>query len=190
MKRLITSLSLLALVLAINGNAFAQDVVEASAEVIQDVTYSKQTDLDFGVFQTSFTGTATIDPDNSTNDSNLNGTRDADYFAGKIFISGAASQDVTVTHGLSQVILDDRSNTTTDFFTLSPITMSQVSGQSANNEGGAALSDGGSVTLDGSGDATVWIGGDLTATDDDGGGMLADIYENTTAITFTIDYTF
>lgn len=190
MKRLISLLSLSVFVLALNGSVFAQDVVQASAEVIQDVQYTNQTDLDFGVFTSSFTGTATIDPDNSTNDANVSGTRDADYFAGKIFISGAASQDVTVTHGLTSVTLNDQSNTTTDFFTLSPITMSQATGQSANNEGGAALNDGGTVTLDGSGDATVWIGGDLTATDDDGGGMLADIYENTTAITFTIDYTF
>lgn len=190
MKRITSLLPFLAFVLAVNGNVFAQDIVEASAEVIQDVQYTKQTDLDFGTFTTSFTGTATIDPDNSTNDANVNGTRNTDYFAGKIFISGAANQDVTVTHGLASVTLDDNSGSTTDNFTLSPITMSQASGQDGTNEGGAALNDGGTVSLDASGDATVWIGGDLTANDNDGSGLFADIYSNTTAITFTIDYTF
>ncbi len=189
MKRTISLLSILALMLVFTGNIFAQ--VTASANVISDVTYTEATSLNFGDFQTSFTGTATIVPENSTNDANVNGTRATDYFAGKIYISGAASQTVTVTLDNTSVTLSSSSGSTTDNFALNPITLSDAAGQDGTNEGGSTLSNGGTTTLDGSGNATVWIGGDLTANDNSGDGSIyADIYENTTDLTFTIDYSF
>jgi len=194
MKRSISLLSVLAFVLAFSGSVYAQnDVVNTYANVIQDVSYATQTDLNFGDFETSFTsGSATIDPLNASNDSGVNGTRGATdgYSAGKVFISGASDQSVTVDLNASTIQLTPQSGGSSDYFTLNPITMSHTTGQNSSNSGGNNLPDGGQVDLDSSGDATVWIGGDLTPTDDDGGGMSAVQYANESDLTLTINYTF
>ncbi len=187
MKRSISLLSVLAFVLAFSGSVFGQDVVNTSATVVQDINYTKETDLDFGIFQTSFSSTATIDPQGNS-DSNVNGTRGNDYNAGKVFISGANNQTVTVSLSQTSIQLNAENITTNDNFTLTPITMSHTTGQNGSNGGGNTLSDGGEVGLDGSGDATVWIGGDLKANDDGGDGMDPDTYSNNSDLTLTIDY--
>ena len=177
-----------AIVFAFCGNVFAQ-AVTTSATVLDNLAYTSETDLNFGSFANTFTsGTAIIDPANSANDSGVNGVRGTDYTAGKIFISGSASQSVSVSLDNTTVTLTTIG--TTDVFALSAIDMSQAVGQGATNEGGTALANGSSLTLDGSGQATVWIGGALTPSDNDGGNMFSGTYTNTTDLTFTIDYSF
>ncbi len=189
MKRSLSLLSVLIFVLAFSGSAYAQDVVNTYADVIQNVTYAKQTDLDFGTFSSSFSSTATIDPQGST-DSGVSGTRGSDYNAGKVFISGASAQTVTVSLDQSSIQLNALNITTNDYFTLNPIDMSHTTGHDGTNGGGNGLTNGGDVILDSSGNATVWIGGDLTPTDDGGNGIDPDTYANETDLTLSINYTF
>ncbi|MDR8390858.1 DUF4402 domain-containing protein [Aliifodinibius sp. S!AR15-10] len=186
MKRLYSIISAIALVLVVSGSAFAQ-AVTASAEVLTEVGYTADTDLTFGDFTTAFSS-ATIDPTGTGGDSGVNGTAGTDYNAGKFTISGSGSQDVTVSLDNSTVTLSNTTNgSSSDNLSLSA-TLSQASGTSGNNRGGSAFTSGNTVTLS-SGNATIWIGGTLTANDGDSNGSIdPGTYENSSDLTLTVSY--
>ena len=188
MKRSISLLTVLAFVLAFSGSVYGQ-AIPTKANVIQDVNYAKQTDLNFGTFDASFSNSATIDPQ-GTNDSGVNGSRGTDYNAGKVYISGASNQTVTVSLDNSSIQLNPDGFSSSDYFTLNSITMSHTTGQDGSNGGGNELTTtNNTANLDASGDATVWVGGTLTPTDN-GDGMDTGSYVNNADLTLTIDYAY
>lgn len=186
MKRTISLLSIFAFVLAFSGNVLGQSVT-ATADVISEVSYSQDQDLDFGTFTTNFSN-ATLDPEGTGGDSGLNGSAGTDYTAGRYTINGSGSQDVTVTLDNSSVQLDHSGG---DYLTLSA-SLSSDTDDVNTDRGGSTFSSGGTVSLT-SGSATIWIGGDLSVGDDSGdgsGGLATGTYENSTDLTLTVDYTF
>lgn len=184
MKRSISLLSALTFVLVFSSNSFGQ-AVTASANVLSEISYTAESDLNFGTFTTNMSA-ATIDPTGTGGDSNnLNGTAGTDYTAGRYLVTGQGSQNVTVTLDNSQVTLAHA--TSSDDMTLAA-TLSSASGTQTTDRGGSTFTSGNEVTLS-SGNATVWIGGTLTPNDNDGtAGMAAGTYENTTELTLTVDY--
>ncbi|WP_440999231.1 DUF4402 domain-containing protein [Fodinibius sp. SL11] len=184
MKRSISLLSALAFVLMFSGSVFGQ-AVTTTADVISEVTYSTDSALDFGTFTTSFSG-ATLDPKNTSGDSNLNGSAGTDYTAGRYNITGSGSQQVKVTLDNSSVDLTHSSST--DILSLTA-TLSSATDDINTDRGGSSFTSGSNVTLT-NGSATIWIGGTLSATDNDGGGLASGTYDNTTDLTLSVEYTF
>ena len=183
MKTLKTLLPAITFVMLFSFAANAQTAVTATANILQDVAYDVDNNIDFGDLETGF-GSATLDPTATGGDAGVNGTAGTDYNVGRINVTGSGSNDVTVTLDNASVQLDH--GTSTDILTLS-VTLSQATDDVNTDRGGAAFTSGNNVTLTG-GAATLWIGGTLTSTDNDGGGLAPGAYSNNTDLTFTLDY--
>ncbi|MDZ7715683.1 MAG: DUF4402 domain-containing protein [Balneolaceae bacterium] len=183
MKTLKTIIPALTFIMLFSFAANAQTAVTATADILQDVAYDVDNNISFGELEASF-GSATLDPTNTSGDSGVNGTAGTDYNAGRINITGSGSNDVTVT--LDNASVDLTNGGTSDVLSLS-VTLSQATDDVNTDRGGASFTSGNTVTLS-SGAATLWIGGTLTSADNDGGGIATGTYENTTDLTFTLDY--
>lgn len=183
MKTLKTIIPAITFIMLFSFAANAQTPVSATANILQDVAYTVDNDIDFGDLETSF-GSATLDPTNTSGDSGVNGTAGTDYNVGRINISGAGSNDVTVS--LDNASVDLTTGGTTDVLSLA-VSLSQATDDVNTDRGGASFTSGNTVTLT-SGAATLWIGGTLTSTDNDGGGLAPGTYTNTADLTFTLDY--
>lgn len=154
MKRLISLLSILVLLLAFNSQTYAQSNVEASVEVVKALSFNNPDQLKFGQILTGQTNDATVDP-NGTN-SNVGGTAQA----GKIAVTGSDTASVTIDFSTVSNLNDGNSHNigfTPDY-----------DGNTADNMGAASdLTEGSvnTVTLSNTGKYYIYYGGVLNGSD-------------------------
>jgi len=155
MKRTISLLSALAFVLAFSGNALAQPDITASASIVQDLTFNKVNDLNFGQISNSQSTDAVLNPNGT--DSNVGNT--TSY--GELEITGATNSTLVISFS-NPAALDDGSGST---ITFSP----DYSGATSSGAGSSTDLNTGSnntVTTDGtSGKYFIYYGGTLTGSD-------------------------
>jgi len=153
------SLLLAILVITFSGISLAQGwggaitAMPASAEVFTVLSLTAGPNLNFGDILS--TSTPVIDPTNATNDIDVGKhTSHSAYAAGKFHIAGTAGKSVQVTFPASATLTGPSSTMT---WTLA------VSGANADAgaRGGAAYTSGNAITLSGTGDYYLWIGGNL-----------------------------
>ncbi len=153
MKRSLSLLSVLAFVLAFSGSAFAQPDISASADIVADLTFSKNSDLSYGQLSTNQTADAILDPNGT--DSDVGST--TSY--GELEITGSPSASIVITFD-SNPDLSDGTNTIGFTPDHSGNTTQDASGSSDLNSTGSNT-----VSTNGSGKYWVFYGGTLSGTD-------------------------
>lgn len=145
MKSLKTLLSVFAIAAFLTANATAQEqsTVTATALVQADLTVTTTTNIDLGTIQTGVASTIKANANDGATEANLGATNSA----GQVDVSGTASASVTV--NFTNATLDNGSD---------PQTFTTVV-----YHGSTAVTDGDSISLDGSGDAQLDLGGTLAA---------------------------
>jgi len=151
MKSFKTILSVFAIAAVFSANSFAQesDVVTATALVQAALTVTTSANIDLGSIQTGTASTIDANSNDVATEANI-GTGAT---AGQVDVTGTASASVTVnftTATLSNGVDTDLTFTTRVY------------------NGTTNVTDGSSITLDGSGDAQLDIGGTLDAPDGTG----------------------
>jgi hypothetical protein len=176
MKRSISLLSVLAFVLVFSGSAFAQNApdITASADIVQDLSFTKNNDLSFGQISNSQTANAVLDPNGTDSDVGNNTTY------GEIEIAGAPSSSIIISFN-NVTELSDGSTNTIGF------TADYSGSKSSGAAGSTDLNTGSSntVTTEASnGKYFIYYGGTLAGTDING--TPTGTYEAT--ISTTINY--
>ncbi|TYP95666.1 protein of unknown function (DUF4402) [Fodinibius salinus] len=175
MKKTISLLSIMVFVLVLTGTSIAQVTVDASTDIVQDLTLTNNSDLSFGQISNSQTADAILDPQGNTT-ANVGGTTSL----GEVQITAAPSSSIVISFS-SLNNLDDGNSNTIGF-------TADYSGNTTNNAGGSTdLNTGSSntVTTHGtSGEYFIYYGGTLAGGDIDG--TPTGTYDGT--ITTTVNY--
>lgn len=179
MKTLKALFSLFAIVAVFSSGAFAQvgntddDDVNVEATVVQDVSITNVADLDFGEILQGLT--ATVDPTGASHN-NLFGSPTV----GQLTISGANSAEVIVTFDDDARDLGDGDGNTIPY-------TPALAGHASTQGNATSISDEGTITLDGSGDFIVWVGGSI-ATGSVPGVFTSDATNGDGDLTITVQY--
>lgn len=176
MKRTISLLSALAFVLVFSGSVFAQQTITASADIVQDLQFDKQSDLNFGQISNSQTTNAVLDPQ-GTNDAGLGNTNSL----GKLEITAANSSSIVIEFSNPSELSDNASTPNTIGFT------PDYSGNTTDDAATSTdlnTSSSNTKTVSGSGLYYIYFGGTLEGNDIDG--ATTGSYDAT--ITATINY--
>ena len=190
MKRTISLLSALAFVLAFSGSAFAQNTIEASAEVVTDVSYDQSQDVNFGIIDQDITANQpTLSPEAGGSNSNVTG---GNQQLGFLVFSGSENAAFQITN--SEVTLTETNSSSTVTFTPNfCFDNSDTSGDNGCQDTAEGAGNDVTVTAGSfSGTGTLWIGGNLNTPEDGTGqstnSLAAGSYSNTFDV--TVDYTF
>ncbi len=169
MKNLKTLFAIL-LVAAFSQTAFAQ--VDIDSDITVDVvvvtalTVTNSANIDLGTINAGLAINLDPNPANDANNTNIG----IGFTRGQVDIAGEAGNTVIVTY--NNASMDDVADS--DFV---------VDMYSDEKTGGAGVvASGDELTLDGSGDATLTVGGDIA------GGLIAGTYTSDTDITVTVNY--
>jgi hypothetical protein len=158
MKRSISLLSVLAFVLAFSGSVFGQQTknVTASAQILSDITLTKNNDLNFGQIPNSQTTPATVDPNGATQYENTGAN--AQY--GEVLVESDPEVSLSISfNSLSE--LSEANGTGTISFT------PEYDGNPGDDAVNASddLNSGGDVTTGTDGNYYIYLGGTLAGGD-------------------------
>lgn len=170
MKNLKTLFAFLLVAAIAPSTAFAQ--VDIDSDVTVDVvvvtalTVTNSGNIDLGTINAGLAINLDPNPANDANNTNIG----IGFTRGVVDITGEAGNTIIVTY--NDASLDDVADSTFD-----------VDMFSDEKTGGAGVvASGDELTLDGSGDASLTVGGDIA------GGLLAGTYTSDTDITVTVNY--
>lgn len=170
MKNLKTLLAIFTIAALSSTATFAQVDIDSDVTVdvvvVTTLTVTNTTNIDLGTISATLAINLDADPALDANNTNIG----VGFTRGQVDIAGEAGNTVLVTFNTAS--MDDVADS--DFVTTA---------HSAERTGGAgAVVSGGELTLDGSGDATLNVGGAIA------GGLIAGTYTTDTDITVTVDY--
>jgi hypothetical protein len=160
-RNILRSALLVAIVMiALSGITLAQGwggavtLMPASAEVYTVLTLTA-TPLNFGDILSTTSTPVVLDPTNAGNDKNLGGHGVGTHAAGTFHIAGTAGKAVSVTFPGSLTLNGSISGTMTWALSVS------AASTNAGARGGVAYTSGNALTLSGTGDYYLWVGGSL-----------------------------
>jgi len=186
MKNLKLLLSTLVITLIATSGVLAQDnIVDASAEVLANISFDAEQAVNFGNVQPDLAPTPDLDPANNTS----SGVQGGSVQFGYLLFSGAPNQDVVIgISGGTSGTPDQETLTSGGNQITYDIEVAEVAGdQTGSNPSGTIITDGAQVSLtDTNGDHTLWIGGQLSGSTPSP--APAGTYSGT--VVFDIDYTF
>jgi|GEM_PF-886579 len=194
MKRTISLLSVLALVFAFSGSAFAQPSISANANVVSQLSYSVTNSVDFATINADLTSyTPTINPNDGSSSDILEGSPSI----ARVNISGSSTEDFNLSFPATVTLSEDSDgDTNTDALEYTP-TVSGTSGNQSSASGGSLISttsSSGTTSADSpltlsSGAYTLWFGGSL-AVGATGGDSTVETGTYSGDFTITIDYAY
>jgi len=180
MKRTISLLSVLALVLAFSGNAFAQPSqdITATANVQSNISLSNSTNVKFAGVQQGTT--PVLDPQGDATTDVGNGAS-----IGSLDISAASSTQLIISWN-TDATLGDGNSSTMDY--TADIASSQSSNDANNSTDITNGSAGTETETDGTGNLYLYIGGQITVDGSQTSGSYSTANSNGTPLTVTVNY--